>query len=180
MIGRAGGSVATFTLDSGAVTNTVGDTHIGLDGTATWNQSSGIFRGAGVQIGRFASPSATVNLSGNAAWDVGLVLMADGHGVFTPRNAGPVDINITGPNVSFKSVGLVMFDEGRLTFDGAGGGLSTMDLSGGQFLLNEWQALPDQPAHSLYQRPGNCAAQQHRRAHGRRYAIRQRARRHGV
>ena len=32
MIARAGGSIGTFTVNSGIVNNTVGDTHIGLDG----------------------------------------------------------------------------------------------------------------------------------------------------
>lgn len=136
MIGRNGGSVGTFTLNSGVVNNTVGDTHIGLDGRATWNQSGGTFNGAGVQIGRFASPLATVSLSGNANWNVGLVLMADGHGVFNPRNPGPVNFNIIGPGVTLSTGGLVMQDEGTLTFDGTGGGVSAMNLNGGIFLLN--------------------------------------------
>jgi hypothetical protein len=136
MIGRGSGSVGTFDFLSGTVNATLGDTHIGLDGTATWNQSGGVFNGAGVQIGRFASPLATVNLSGDAAWNVGLVLLADGHGVFDPRNPGPVNLNITGPNVSFTSTGLVLMQEANLTFDGTGGGLSTLGLAGGQFLLS--------------------------------------------
>lgn len=136
MVGRGGGLTGTFTLNAGTVTNTVGDTHIGLDGTAVWNQSGGTFNGAGVQVGRFASPSATVNLSGNAVWNVGLVLLADGHGVFNPRNSGPVDLKLTGGNVSYTSTGLVMMQEGNLTFDGTGG-VSTMDLGGGQLLLND-------------------------------------------
>ncbi|QDT68788.1 hypothetical protein MalM25_17130 [Planctomycetes bacterium MalM25] len=135
-VGRAGGSNGTFTLLSGTVNNTAGDTVIGLDGTATWNQAGGTFNGAGVQIGLFASPNSTVNLGGSAEWNVGLVLLADGHGVFTPRNPAPVNLNLNGPNVSFSSVGLVMQDEGNLMFNGAGGGISTVDIGGDQFLLN--------------------------------------------
>lgn len=136
MVARGGGSQGTFNFTAGSITNTLGDTHIGLDGIPYWYQSSGYFRGAGVQIGRFASPYALVELSGNAAWNVGLVLLADGHGVFNPRNAGLVDLKIIGPNVSFNSTGLVMQDEGQLTFDGQSVGISTMHLGGGQFLLN--------------------------------------------
>ena len=136
MVGRGGGSQATFTFNSGSVTNTVGDTHIGLDGVAYWYQSAGNFAGAGVQISRFASPYVLVQLSGTARWDVGLVLLADGHGVFNPRNAGLVDFQLIGPNVVFNCNGLVMQDEGQLTFDGTGGGISTMHLGGGQLLLN--------------------------------------------
>ena len=149
MIGRNGGSNGTFTLLNGTVTNTVGDTHIGLDGTATWNQAGGVFNGAGVQIGRFASPQATVNLGASSTWDVGLVLLADGHGVFNPRNPGPVDLNINGPNVSFSSVGLVMQDEANLSFNGAGGGISTVDIGGDQLLLNNGELfLSNLPAPS--------------------------------
>jgi hypothetical protein len=136
MVGRGGGSTGTFNFINGTVNNTVGDTHIGLDGTATWNQAGGTFNGAGVQIGRFASPAATVNIGGASTWNVGLVLMADGHGVFNPRNSGPVDLKVNGPNVNFTSQGLVMQDEANLTFNGAGGGISSIDLSGQQFLLN--------------------------------------------
>ena len=143
MVGRNLDSQSTFTLLSGNVTNTLGDTHIGLDGVATWNQSGGVFKAAGVQIGRFASSNATVNLSGTAQWDSTLVLLADGHGAdFTPiygagnRNPNPVNLNLIGPSVNYHSVGLVMMQEGNLTFDGAGSGISTMDLGGGIFLIN--------------------------------------------
>src|SRR5262249_19634653 len=53
-VGRNGSAVSTFTFLSGSITNLSGDTHIGLDGDATWNQSSGVFKAGGVQIGRFA------------------------------------------------------------------------------------------------------------------------------
>jgi hypothetical protein len=92
-----------------------------------------------VQIARFAATNGFVNLSGNAAWDVTLVLMADGHGVFNPRNTNACHMNIIGPNVSYKSTGLILYNEGVLTFDGTGGGLSTMDFGGGQFLLSYGQ-----------------------------------------
>jgi len=78
-------------------------------------------------------------LSGNAVWDAGLVLLADGHGVFNPRNTNDVFLTLVGPNVSYKSQGLVMWNEGKLTFNGMGGGVSTMDLQGGQFLLTYGQ-----------------------------------------
>jgi len=138
-VGRNGSAVSTFTFLSGSVTNLNGDTHIGLDGDATWNQSSGVFKAGGVQIGRFASPHSIAKLTGNTVWDVGLVLLADGHGVFSPRNTNDVFLTLVGPNVSYKSTGLVLQNEGKVTFDGAGGGLSTMDFSGGQFLLNYGQ-----------------------------------------
>ena len=64
------------------------------------------------------------------------MLLADGHGVFNPRNTGPVNLNLVGPNVTYHSTGLVMLDEGNLSFDGTGGGLSRMDLGNGIFLLN--------------------------------------------
>lgn len=136
MVGRNGDSVSAFNFISGNITNTVGDTHIGLDGVATWTQSGGVFRGAGVQIGRFANPAPVLaELSGNALWNVGLVLLADGHGAFNPRNSNAVNLTLVGPNVSYDSTGLVMFDEGNLTFDGTGGGVSTMNLGNGIFLL---------------------------------------------
>jgi hypothetical protein len=137
MVARGGGSQGTLTFTSGSITNTVGDTHIGLDGVAYWYQSGGNFRGAGVQIGRFASPYALAQLSGNARWDVGLVLLADGHGVFNPRNAGPVDLTLIGSNVVYNSTGLVAMKEANITFDGTGGGLSTMHLGGGIMLLDD-------------------------------------------
>lgn len=136
MIGRAGGSVGNFTFGAGAVNNTAGDTHIGLDGTAVWNQTGGVFNGAGVHIGRFASPSARATLGGTSTWNVGLVLLADGHGVFNPRNPGPAELLISGPNVSFSSQGLVMMDEGTLSFDADGQGVSTLNLNNQQLLLN--------------------------------------------
>jgi hypothetical protein len=135
MIGRGGGSIGTFNLNSGIVNNLVGDTHIGLDGTATWNQSAGTFNGAGIQIGRFQSPTATVNLSGSAVWNVGLVLLSDGF----LGSAVQSDLNINGPNVGFTGNGLVMKDIANLTFDGAGGGVSTMNLGGGIWLLDSAQ-----------------------------------------
>jgi hypothetical protein len=136
MVARNGDAVSTFNFISGAITNIVGDTHIGLDGVATWTQSGGIFRGAGVQIGRFANNAPVLTqLSSNTIWNVGLVLLADGHGAFNPRNTNAVNLTLVGPNVSYDSTGLVMFDEGNLTFDGTGGGLSTMNLGGGIFLL---------------------------------------------
>lgn len=138
-VGRNGSAVSTFTFLSGSITNLNGDTHIGLDGDATWNQSSGVFKAGGVQIGRFASPHSIAKLSGNAVWDVGLVLLADGHGVFDPRNTNDVFLTLVGPNVSYKSTGLVLQNEGKVTFDGTGGGISTMDFGGGQFLLNYGQ-----------------------------------------
>ncbi len=136
MVARGGGSVGTFTFNAGSITNIVGDTHIGLDGLPYWYQSGGNFTAAGVQIGRFASPYALVQLSGNAVWNVGLVLLADGHGVFNPRNAGLVDLQLLGSNVVFNCTGLVMQDEGQLTFDAQSVGVSIMHLGGGQFLLN--------------------------------------------
>jgi nitrogen fixation protein len=138
-VGSAISAVSTFSFISGVITNLAGDTHIGLDGFGTWNQTGGFFKGSGVQIGRFASTNSVVNLSSNASWDVGLVLLADGHGVFTPRNTNSIYLNITGPNVSYKSTGLVLQNEGKVTFDGVGGGISTMDFGGGQFLLNYGQ-----------------------------------------
>ena len=130
-----------FNFIAGSITNIVGDTHIGLDGQATWTQSSGTFRGAGVQIGRFANSAPVLTeLSSNAVWDVGLVLLADGHGVFNPRNTNDVFLTLKGPNISYKSTGLVLQNEGKVTFDGVGGGISTMDFGGGQFLLN-WGQL---------------------------------------
>jgi hypothetical protein len=140
MVARGGGSQGLFNFISGSITNTVGDTHIGLDGVATWTQSGGNFRGAGVQIGRFANNAAVLTeLSGNAVWDVGLVLLADGHSAFNPRNTNDVFLTLKGPNVSYKSTGLILFNEGKVTFDGAGGGISTMDFGGGQFLLTYGQ-----------------------------------------
>ncbi|HSU54398.1 MAG TPA: hypothetical protein VLT36_10090, partial [Candidatus Dormibacteraeota bacterium] len=142
-VGSALPSVATFNFLSGAITNTAGDTHVGLDGIGIWNQSGGVFKGAGVQIGRFASSNGVVNLSGTAKWDSTLVLLADGHGAdFTPiygagnRNPNPASMNVIGPGVVYDSVGLVMMQEGNLTFNGAGGGFSTMNLGGGIFLIN--------------------------------------------
>jgi hypothetical protein len=133
MIGRGGGSNATFQLMSGMVTNLVGDTHIGLDGRATWNQSGGVANLAGVQVGRFQSPTATVNLSGTATWTSGLLLMSDGF----LGSAVQSDFNIKGPNVSVTTNGLVMKSLGNLTFDGIGGGLSTLDLTSGIWLLDD-------------------------------------------
>lgn len=140
MVGRAADAVSTFDFLSGDITNVVGDTHIGLDGIAHWNQSGGVFKGAGVQIGRFANPGpVTATLSSNAVWDVALVLLADGHDGFNPPNTNVVYLSLVGPNVSYKSTGLVLKSEGRLVFDGTGGGISPMDLGGGQFLLNGGQ-----------------------------------------
>ncbi|MFO1476023.1 MAG: immunoglobulin domain-containing protein [Verrucomicrobiota bacterium] len=138
-VGRNGSAVSTFTFVSGNITNLAGDTHIGLDGDATWNQSGGVLKAGGVQIGRFASPHSIARLTGNAVWDVGLVLLADGHGVFSPRNTNDVFLTLVGPNISYKSTGLVLQNEGKVTFDGTGGGVSTMDFGGGQFLLNYGQ-----------------------------------------
>jgi hypothetical protein len=135
-VGRNGSAVSVFTFLSGSITNTAGDTHIGLDGFATWNQTGGTLTASGIQIARFAATNGVVNLSSNAVWNVGLVLMADGHGVFTPRNTNACYMNIIGPNVTFKSTGLVLWPEANLTFNGAGGGISMIDFGGGQFLLN--------------------------------------------
>jgi hypothetical protein len=132
MVGRAGGSIGTFNLNSGTVNNTVGDTHIGLDGRATWNQNGGTFNAAGVHVGRFASPTATVNLGGTAVWNSGLLLMSD----FFLGSAIQSDFNIQGPGITLDTVGIVMKSIANLTFDGTGGGLSTLDLNGGIFLLD--------------------------------------------
>jgi len=145
MVGRSGGSSGVFNLNGGTVNNLVGDTHIGLDGTSVWNQSSGTFNGAGVQIGRFQSPTATVNLSGDAVWDTGLVLLSDGF----LGSATQSDLNITGGNVSFQADGLVMKSIANITFNGTGG-ISSMDLNGGQFLLNDGELyLESLPSASL-------------------------------
>ncbi len=135
-VGRNGSAVSYFNFYSGVITNLNGDTHLGLDGFCNWNQTGGLLKAGGVQIARFAATNGFVNLSGNAAWDVTLVLMADGHGVFNPRNTNACYMNIIGPNVSYKSTGLVLWPEANLTFDGTGGGISTMDFGGGQFLLS--------------------------------------------
>jgi hypothetical protein len=135
-VGSNGSAVSIFNFISGVITNLAGDSHLGLDGFCTWNQTGGTFTAAGVQIARFAATNGAVNLSSNAVWNVGLVLMADGHGAFTPRNTNACYMNITGPNVSYKSTGLVLWPEANLTFNGTGGGISTLDFGGGQFLLN--------------------------------------------
>lgn len=135
-VGRNGSAVSYFNFISGSITNLAGDSHLGLDGFCNWNQTGGSFNAAGVQIARFAATNGVVNLSSNAVWNVGLVLMADGHGVFNPRNTNACYMNIVGPNVTFKSTGLVLWPEANLTFNGAGGGISTVDFGGGQFLLN--------------------------------------------
>ena len=140
MVARGGGSQGLFNFISGSITNTVGDTHIGLDGVATWTQSGGNLRSAAVQIGRFANNAPVLTeLSGNAVWDVGLVLLADGHSAFSPRNTNDVFLTLKGPNVSYKSTGMILYNEGKVTFDGTGGGISTMDFGGGQFLLSYGQ-----------------------------------------
>lgn len=135
-VGRNGSAVSYFNFISGTITNLTGDSHLGLDGFCNWNQTGGSFIAAGVQIARFGATNCVVNLNSNAIWNVGLVLMADGHGVFNPRNTNACYMNIIGPNVSYKSGGLVLWPEAHLTFDGTGGGFSTMDFGGGQFLLN--------------------------------------------
>lgn len=140
-IGRAGGSTGVFTFLSGSVTS-AGGIVIGQDGNATWQQAGGTFVGAGVQIGRFASPAGVANLGGTTSWDVGLVLLADGHGVVNNVN-GTADLNIVGPNVSFLADGLVMQPNGNLTFNGIGGGISTVDIGSGQFLLNSGELFLD-------------------------------------
>lgn len=134
-IARGNSNSAVFNLLSGTVTNAVGDTVIGLDGTATWNQTGGVFTAAGVQIGWFQSPTATVNLSGNAVWNAtGLTLLSDGAASF--EAAIRSDLNIAGPNVVFSSGGLVIRSKGNLNFDGTAGGFSTINLNNGQLLLD--------------------------------------------
>ena len=72
MVGRSGNAVGVFDFVAGSVTNMLGDTHIGLDGTATWTQSSGIFQGRGSNR-PFCQPAGHGNLErdcgcGTWAW----------------------------------------------------------------------------------------------------------------
>jgi MYXO-CTERM domain-containing protein len=135
MVGRAGNSNGVFNFNSGVVSATIGDTHVGLDGVAAWNQSSGTFNGAGVHIGRFQSPTATVALSGNAIWTSNLVLLSDSAAAFSA--AIESRLSLTGPSVNYLSNGLVVRSKGNIDFDGSGGGISTMFIGSEQLLLDD-------------------------------------------
>ena len=131
-VGRFGNATGEVNITAGIFNGPSTDTHIGLDGTATWNQSGGVFNAAGVHVGRFQSPTATVNLSGTATWNTGLLLLSDAF----LGTAVQSDLNLTGPNVTADTQGLVMKAISNLTFDGTGGGVSTLDLNSGIFLLD--------------------------------------------
>ncbi|MFM1902525.1 MAG: hypothetical protein RLZZ440_425 [Planctomycetota bacterium] len=133
-IGRGGSNSGVFTMTGGTVNKPAGDTVVGLDGTALWDQSGGTFNGAGVQVGWFQSPTATVNLSGAAVWNTGLVLLSDGSAGFPAAIRS--DLNVSGPSVNFTSQGLVVRSKGNVNFDGSGGGISPLALSNGQLLLD--------------------------------------------
>ena len=130
-VGRAGGSDAVFTQAGGSVT-VAGDAHIGLDGTAAYNQSSGTFVADGIQVGRFASPTADVNLSGDASFSAnGLLLLSDGADAIP--SAIRSDLNITGSNVSVTADGLILRDKANLNFIADAGGISPIVLGAGPF-----------------------------------------------
>jgi len=133
MIGRAGGSVGTFTLNAGTLINLAGDTHIGLDGTATWNQSSGTFSAAGLHIGRFQSPNATMDLSGNAIVSTAFLLMSDAADGFV--NAIQSDLNITGSGVTLDAANAVFRSKANVNFVADAAGVSAIGISGGIFEL---------------------------------------------
>lgn len=134
-VGARPTAVGTVNLSGGVLNGPAGVTHIGLDGSATWNQDGGTFNAGPVQVGRFQSPVGEVNLSDDAVWSTGLVLLADGHAAV--GNTNPVNFSVTGPDVSVDADGFVIQANGNVNFDGTGGGVSTIDLNGGQFALND-------------------------------------------
>lgn len=134
-VGRFGNSNGSVNLSGGTLNGPASaDTHIGLDGTATWTQSGGTFNAGGVHVGRFQSPTATVALSGTAVWNTALTLLSDGSAAL--MEAVRSDLTLEGGNISFNSTGLVIRQKGNLTFDGQGGGLSTIHLNTGELLLD--------------------------------------------
>lgn len=133
MVGRSGGSNGVFNLNAGTVTGPIGDTHIGLDGNAYWNQSGGVFHNrGGVQVGRFASPFAEVNLSNNAKFQVdGLLLLSDGaDGI---ASAIKSTMTLAGSGLDVTAQGLILRSKAELEYVADPAGISTMVLGNAPF-----------------------------------------------
>ncbi|MEO1497412.1 MAG: PEP-CTERM sorting domain-containing protein [Planctomycetota bacterium] len=132
-VGRTGGADGVFNLNGGDVA-VVGDAHFGLDGTAVLNQSGGSFVADGIQVGRFQSPTADVNLSGDADFRAnGLLLLSDGADPFLP--AVRSDLTITGSSVLVNAGGLIVRDKGNLNFIADIAGVSPIVLGTAPFEL---------------------------------------------
>ena len=143
-VGKFAGATGTVNMTGGTISNTAGSqTWIGMDGDANWNQSGGTFTGTEVQVGRwtgFHNNVGALNLSGNATFNTGFLLLNDGNGVDsipTPGYSSAV-VSITGPNVTLSTQGIsVRNGGGEFIFDGAGGGFSTINLNGFNLRQND-------------------------------------------
>lgn len=125
-MGRNAAATGVLNMLGGTITNTVGPTNIGLNGSAEWNQSAGNLDADQVFIGRNASSSAQVNLGGTSTWNTGVVLLADGH---TPTDNGPAELNLFGSNISLTADGLIAKGNGgEIGFTADASGISTIVL----------------------------------------------------
>ena len=139
MIGRGLGSSGTLNMSGAGTTVNAQDrvVHVGLDGSATVNQSEGTFNAGALQVGRFQSPNATYALSGNATLNVaGNLLMSDGATPFAAAIGS--DLNITGSTPSINVGGIFLRDKANLNYVADANGVSpinhnpaTVDVAGG-------------------------------------------------
>jgi len=133
-VGRSGGSDGVFNFQSGTITQArsddtsdTGAAVIGLDGNAAWNQSGGTFDGDLVQVGLFQSPTAQVNLSGDAT-------MTAETAITLSESAGDFDIpgqsstlSLTGSDVTVEAGSFKVLGEGNLEFIADAAGISTIE-----------------------------------------------------
>jgi hypothetical protein len=127
-VGRSGGSDGVFDFNSGTVTqvapeNELGATVIGLDGNAQWNQSGGTFNGDLVQVGLFTSPTAELNLSGDATFNAATAItLSEAANDF--ESAESSTLSITGSDVSVSALSFKALNKGIIEFTADANGVS--------------------------------------------------------